>query len=255
MFRIDYNSILERDSDFAFNCHMAKIGNLVVQKPIRLGYESSGIVEKCGPEVTRLKIGDRVALEPGAACHTCRFCQHGKCNLSKSMKFAGTLPYDSTLSAFYCIPEDVCYILPKSISLEAGTLVEPLSIAVHCAKLANFSATSSVGVFGAGPIRLLYCAVARGFNMSIVTAIDINELRLAFPSNMLQLIFVIYNKAPQFQTQHTSFQVLNSVKDRASIIIEATGAEGYINCGILLMKRSRVFVQAGFGLQTIAFPI
>ena len=244
----------------AFDCQIhywkhGKIGNFVVRKPIVLGHESSAIVEECGPEVTMLKVGDRVALEPGAACHTCRFCKHGKYNLCSSMKFAATPPYDGTLSTFYCIPEDVCYILPKRISFEAGALVEPLSIAVHCAKLANISATSSVVVFGAGPIGLLCCAVAKAFGAPIVLAIDINEPRLAFAKQYAATdIYRMHQGSPV----ENATRILSSFgldEDGASVIIEATGAESCINCGISLMKRGGVFVQAGLGPPSVTFPI
>jgi len=93
------------------------------------------------------------------------------------MESAATPSYDGTLSAFYCLPED------EHISFETGALVEPRSIAVHCAKLANISATSSVVVFGAGLIGLLCCAVARAFGASTILSVDINESRLAFARN------------------------------------------------------------------------
>lgn len=220
-----------------------------------LGHESSGIVEACGTEVTKLKIGDRVALEPGAACHTCHFCRHGKYNLCKSMKFAATPPYDGTLSTFYCLPEEDCYVLPNNISLEAGALVEPLSIAVHCAKLANVSVGSSVVVFGAGPIGLLCCAVAKAFGASIVLAVDINESRLAFAKEYSATD--IY-RMQQGSPAENATRILSGCgldDDGASVIIEATGAESCISCGIMLMKRGGVFVQAGIGPPIIPFPV
>lgn len=232
-----------------------RIGNFVVEKPIVLGHESSGIVEECGSEVTTLKIGDRVALEPGAGCYTCHFCKRGKYNLCKFMKFAATPPYDGTLSTFYCLPADLCYVLPSNISLAAGALVEPLSIAVHCVKLAEISPTSSIVVFGAGPIGLLCCAVAKAFGVSQVIVADINESRLIFAKE--------YAAANIYQMQQVSIAenashiigLLGPHDDGASVVIDATGAESCINCGIQLMKRGGIFVQAGLGQPNITFSV
>lgn len=209
---------------------------------------------ECGSDVTTLKIGDRVALEPGEACNTCNFCRKGKYNLCRVMRFAATPPYDGTLSTFFCLPEYFCNVLPKHISFEAGALVEPLSIAVHCLKLANISPTSSVVVFGAGPIGLLCCAVAGAFGASTILAIDINESRLAFAKEYAATGVYRMQQASPMENAAT---ILSSfgIDDGVDVIIEATGAESCISCGVSLMKRGGVFVQAGLGKSTIAFPV
>ena len=58
-----------------------RIGNYVVQPPFVLGHESGGTVVKVGQDVKHLKIGDKVALEPGKTCGHCHFCREGKYNL------------------------------------------------------------------------------------------------------------------------------------------------------------------------------
>lgn len=79
------------------------------------------------------------------------------------MKFAATPPYDGTLATFYRLPKECCFKLSENVSFEDGALVEPLAVAVHCCKLADIKLSSSVVVFGAGPIDFLVSAVARSF--------------------------------------------------------------------------------------------
>ena len=212
-----------------------------------LGHESSGIVDDCGSDVITLKIGDRVALEPGDECHTCHFCRKGKYNLCKFMKFAATPPYDGTLSTFYCLPEDFC-------SFEGGALEEPLSVAIHCLKQTNISPTTSVVIFGAGTIDLLCCAVARTFGASTILAIDINESRLAFAE---EYAATDVHRMQQGSHAENAAKILSSfeIGEGVDVIVEATGAESCISCGVSLMKRGGVFVQAGLGQSTIAFPV
>ena len=57
-------------SDVHYYTH-GRIGNFVVESPLVLGHEVSGTVEALGEGVTRLKVGDRVALEPGVPCRKC----------------------------------------------------------------------------------------------------------------------------------------------------------------------------------------
>lgn len=59
-----------------------------------LGHESSGIVSKVGAKVKHIKVGDRVAVEPGASCRFCDSCKSGKYELCPDMAFAATPPYD-----------------------------------------------------------------------------------------------------------------------------------------------------------------
>ena len=54
-----------------------RLGNWVVDSPLVLGHESAGEVIEVGSEVTGFAVGDKVALEPGVPCGTCKFCMAG----------------------------------------------------------------------------------------------------------------------------------------------------------------------------------
>jgi L-iditol 2-dehydrogenase len=127
-----------------------RIGRYVVEEPITLGHESTGIVVERGSGAQCLAIGDRVTLEPGIACNTCNHCRSGHYNLCQAMAFAATPPYDGTLATYYRVPVECCFKLLSHISLRDGTLVEPLSVAVH-RKNNNFCANL---IFEIAPQRL-----------------------------------------------------------------------------------------------------
>ena len=131
------------------------IGDLVVKSPMVLGHESAGIVTAVGEKVTTLKVGDRVCMEPGIPCRVCARCKEGRYNLCPEMRFAATPPIDGTLAKYYRLPEDFCYKLDESMSLEEGALIEPLSGALHAVRQANVKPGNSIVIFGAGPMGLL----------------------------------------------------------------------------------------------------
>ena len=56
-------------SDVHYYSH-GRIGDFVVEYPFILGHECAGTVVETGAEVTKLHVGDRVALEPGISCGT-----------------------------------------------------------------------------------------------------------------------------------------------------------------------------------------
>ncbi|KAH7072266.1 chaperonin 10-like protein [Paraphoma chrysanthemicola] len=231
-----------------------RIGKYVVEGPIVLGHESAGIVEACGEDVKSLRVGDRVALEPGVGCNTCETCRSGRYNLCESMQFAATPPYDGTLSTFYCLPEENCFKLPPHISFREGALVEPLSIAVHCCRLAGNLQGRTVAVFGAGPIGLLCCAVARAFGAATVVVADVVDSRLEFATNFsASHTYKMLAKSPESNAQ--GLLGIANIADGADVVIDATGAEPCIECGVAALKRGGTFVQAGLGAPKISFPI
>jgi len=69
-----------------------------VKEPMVIGHECAGIVEEIGKDVEHLEVGDRVALEPGIACHRCDLCKEGYYNLCPKMEFFATPPVHGSLS-------------------------------------------------------------------------------------------------------------------------------------------------------------
>ena len=63
-------------SDMHFYTH-GSIGKKVAPFPFILGHECSGYVAELGEGVASLKVGDRVALEPGVPCGKCALCREG----------------------------------------------------------------------------------------------------------------------------------------------------------------------------------
>ena len=70
------------------------IGPNIVKPPFVLGHEAGGTVVEIGKNVTNLKVGDKVALEPGKTCGKCEFCKTGRYNLCPDVIFFATPPVD-----------------------------------------------------------------------------------------------------------------------------------------------------------------
>ncbi|KAF2091286.1 GroES-like protein [Saccharata proteae CBS 121410] len=232
-----------------------RIGQFVVSSPMVLGHESSGVVTRVGSAVKSLQPGDRVAMEPGIPCRYCARCKEGHYNLCFSMRFAATPPYDGTLAKYYILPHDFCYKLPENVSLEEGALVEPASVAVHICRMAGIKAGESVVVFGAGPVGLLCCKVAREvFGATKVVSVDVNEERLAFARK--------YAATHEFRAGRASAEEnAERMKEEcglgvgADAVIDATGAEPCIQTAVHVARPGGRFTQGGMGKPDITFPI
>ena len=219
-----------------------------------LGHESSGVISKVGSAVTTLKVGDRVAMEPGIPCRRCEPCKGGKYNLCENMAFAATPPYDGTLAKYYVLPEDFCYKVPESISLEEAAVMEPLGVAVHIVRQAEVSPGQSVVIFGAGPVGLLCCAVARAFGAARVIAVDIQPGRLSFAKKYAATATFEPSKVSPSENA-TRLIEENDLGPGADAVIDASGAEPSVHTGIHVLRSGGTYVQGGMGRSEITFPI
>ncbi|KAG1748299.1 chaperonin 10-like protein [Suillus paluster] len=159
-------------------------GDFALQAPLVLGHESAGVITAVGPGVKNLIPGQRVAIEAGIMCTECSYCQAGRYNLCKGMRFASsakTFPHlDGTLQDRMNHPAHVIHPLPDNCSFEQAALAEPLSVLIHAGRRANLGSGQRVLVFGVGSIGVLACALSNAYGASRVVAVDINEARLNF---------------------------------------------------------------------------
>ncbi|ONH68092.1 Sorbitol dehydrogenase 1 [Cyberlindnera fabianii] len=236
-------------SDIHYYTH-GKIGSFVLERPMVLGHESSGIVAEVGKLVTRVKVGDRVAIEPGVPSRYSDEYKTGKYNLCPCMAFAATPPYDGTLARYYLAPEDFLVKLPDNVSLEEGALVEPLSVAVHASKLAAVKFNSKVAVFGAGPVGLLTAGCVRALGATQVLVLDIFESKLELAKKIGATHTLNSRKVKDLGSKVK--EILGELPDT---VIECSGAEVAIRSGIDILKSGGHFVQVGMGKDNINFPI
>lgn len=240
-------------SDVHYYDHGA-IGHFVVKDPMVLGHESSGTIVEVGSAVKSLKVGDRVALEPGYPCRHCESCLSGHYNLCPEMRFAATPPYDGTLTGFWSAPNDFCYKLPDGVSLQEGALIEPLAVAVHITRQAQIQPGQSVVVMGAGPVGLLCAAVARAYGASKVVSVDIVQAKLDF-ARTFGSTHTYMSKRVSAEENARSLREECGLPDGADAVIDASGAEPSIQASLHVVRVGGTYVQGGMGKADINFPI
>jgi D-xylulose reductase len=223
-----------------------RIGSFVVTAPMVLGHESAGVVHAVGASVRALRPGDAVALEPGAPCRRCPRCREGRYNLCVDMVFAATPPHDGTLARYYVLPADFCHPLPRGAPLAHGALMEPAAVAVHVCRQAGVGAgTASVVVFGAGPIGLLCCAVARAFGAAAVVCVDVNEERARFAERYAGAR--VFRPAKEKTPEENGAALVEEcgLGLGADAVIDATGAAVCVQTGIWALRTGGTYCQAG----------
>lgn len=151
----------------------------IKKAPLVLGHEISGIIEQKGKNVKKFKKGDHVFVTHHVPCESCFYCKEGKetvCETLRSTKF-----HPGGFSQYVRIPkinvEKGTFLLPKSISFEEGTFIEPLGCVIRGQRIANVQKQHSVLVLGSGISGLLHIKLAKSKGAKVI-ATDINEFRL-----------------------------------------------------------------------------
>ncbi|KAH8680241.1 chaperonin 10-like protein [Ilyonectria robusta] len=254
LIRISYTGVC--GSDVHFWKHGGVTRKVSEEEPLVMGHEASGIVHSVGREVTSLKPGDRVAIEPGFPCRRCKRCKAGKYNLCPAMRFAADPPRThGTLARFFKIPDDFAYKIPDELSLEEAVLVEPLSVAVHGVRLADVRPGQSVLVLGSGTIGLLVAATAKAFGAGSIFIADINEKKLEFAKGFLDCATFVPALDASPEENAARFAKEKNLDDGVDVVLECTGVESSAQAGIYASAPGGVFVQIGMGKPDQTLPM
>jgi L-iditol 2-dehydrogenase len=156
--------------------------------PIVMGHEAAGVIERVGRAVTAFEAGDRVTFDSTVSCGECGACRRGDVNLCDRRMVLGVscgeYRRDGAFAEYVSVPSRIVYPLPDAVPFEHAALVEPLSVALHAVGRRPPQPDEPVLVIGCGVIGLLIIQVLRARGCRNVTAVDVDESRLALAREM-----------------------------------------------------------------------
>jgi L-idonate 5-dehydrogenase len=163
--------------------HSGRIGDFVIREPLVPGHEFSGEVAEIGAEVTRVGVGDRVAVHPGRSCGQCVRCREGRSNLCQNVFFMGSASKFPHMQGGFrervAVEERQCFPVTADIGFDELAFAEPLAVTLHAGMRAGNLVGRRVLVTGGGPIGQLLVLVARHGGASHVALTDIVDAPLA----------------------------------------------------------------------------
>lgn len=204
--KLEYVGICGSDLHFY---EQGSIGKCTVKPPFVLGHEPGGVVVEVGADVKNLKIGDKVALEPGIPCGKCEACRSGQYNLCDDVVFFATPPVDGVFCEYVAHDASYCFKLPEGVSTLEGALMEPLAVGLHAVKQGGAQPGQTAVVFGSGCIGMCTMLALKVYGVNTIYLVDIVDSRL--------------NKAMELGATG----VINGMKeDAVAKIMELTGGKG-----------------------------
>jgi len=194
-----------------------------------LGHEFAGIVSEVGEEVTHIKKGDRVVVEPLFKNPDSPFITNGEYNLSEPLGFVG-LTSNGGFAKYTVVEDYMVHKIPDSMSFEQGALVEPAAVAVYAVLQSGLKIGQSCVIFGAGPIGLLCVQAAIAAGATKVIVVDVADKRLE-KATEIGASFVINGKS-----DNIAQQIKELTNGGADIFLDAAGVQATFDGGIASLK-------------------
>ncbi|XP_071090101.1 sorbitol dehydrogenase-like [Haliotis cracherodii] len=227
------------------------IGGLPVTEAVILGHEASSVVTKVGKGVTSLKVGDRVATEPGVPCLQCKKCKAGRYNLCQDMQVI--IPkYCGSLTRYAIHGADFCFKLPDNISDEEGAVIEPLAVTVYACNRAGIQMGDTVLICGSGSIGLLclLTVLARGATTVLVTDISDEKLKIAKKVGASHTLNV-----KGMSPQEAAAAIEGILGELVDVTLECTGVTSCVSTGIYATTRGGNVTMVGIGNLSMEVPL
>lgn len=235
----EYNhgpQLIPYDEPYSLNGH---------QGTTTLGHEFSGIVEEVGKNVTHVKKGDRVTVEPIFRNPDSPFIETGEYNLSEPLGFVG-LTANGAFAKYVVVEDYMVYPIPESVSFKQAAIVEPAAVAAYGIQQSGLKMGDTVLISGAGPIGLLTVQVALAVGASKIFVSDLSEARL--------------KKAKEIGATHTfdarDKDIPKKLKEMTGngvdIFIDAAGVQASFDTGIQSLRNGGTAVLVALFSKNIS---
>jgi len=227
------------------------IGSCIVRPPYILGHEAAGQVVAVGDEVTGLKPGDRITMEPGIPCGQCEHCKSGQYNLCRSVIFWAAPPVPGVLAEYVTHKAGYCYKVADHVPFDVASLAEPLAVGIYAAKRGKAAPGKSVAILGMGPIGQTVLQSVLAYGASNILVSDLVESRLQVARRMGARVTVN-------TTREDIKEVVAKLTDGngVDLVIESAGAARAAVDAVHIAKSGGTIVMVGNPPDTdVAYPL
>ncbi|MBI3945971.1 MAG: alcohol dehydrogenase catalytic domain-containing protein [Armatimonadetes bacterium] len=207
--------------------------------PMILGHEFTGVVE--GPAgAGQVAAGTPVAVLPLIPCGACDGCRIAPFHCGR-YQFPGSRN-DGGFAEYCAVPEANLLALPAGVDPRFGALVEPLAVALHAVRRADWRPGGAALVFGCGGIGLLVGMWLRAMGARRVVMADVRDasLRVAAQAGFCEALDLTRERPPA-----AAFDA----------VFEAAGANAALTGALEAVRRRGTVVQIGRSVRETTLPL
>jgi len=225
-------------------------GGYYAAYPLIPGHELSGTLVEVGSEVTDLKPGDRVTVNPNTPCRRCSFCYRGQFHLCEAGTACG-VTYDGGFAEFCKVSGHIALPVGDELPLRLWAMMEPVSCCLHGIDLAGIRPGDSVVILGGGSIGLILMQIARyaGATKLIISEPKPEKRRLAMQLGADTVV------DPLELGEGFTTAVRDITDGGADVVIEAAGLAATAAAGMPLVRRGGTLLLFGVCPQDLEVPI
>ena len=222
--------------------------------PLIQGHELAGTIVAVAPGLTRVAIGDRVAIDPLISCGECRACRAGRANVCPQLVVFGCY-CDGGLTERLAVDAAKLHPVPAGMPTDLAAVAEPTSIAMQAVARGRATASDTVLIIGAGPIGLLATLALTDLGATVVIA-DMVEDRLALAVDFGASATILVDPHGEFPGK-AGAQTLAELTEGAGpdLVIEATGVPISLENALRTVAAAGRVVQVGISARPTSFPL
>lgn len=204
-----------------------------------MGHEFSGEIAAIGRNADGAwKVGQKVTALPFVSCGACAPCVRGDGHLCEKMRTIGLGQMSGAYADFVKVGARDTVLLPASVSLMEGALIEPLAVGYHAVEMSGLRAGANVLIIGAGPVGLAVTLFARFFGARNIIVSERSDSRALMAGKFGATEHVRAGEDPIVQFR-------KATGTTPDIIFECVGVPGMISDCMKMAPRGGKIVVAG----------
>lgn len=205
--------------------------------PLIPGHEFGGVVVEVGSDVTDVKVGQRVAVDPNLYCGHCDFCRNEQANHCTNWQGVGVTRAGG-FAEYVNVPARACYLLPEGMSDQQAAFIEPLACVVHAMKRFRILPGESLLILGGGPMGMLLLQALRHNGAAQVVVVEKQPQRMELARALGASVVVPVGPD---QDAH-----LKEIAPRGfGVVVDATGIPAVIEHAFTYLRPRGQYLQFG----------
>ena len=211
----------------------------MIQPPIILGHECSGIIAEVGPGVPQSRLGEAVSVEPFFTCGKCPFCLEGTYNFCSDLKIIGH-QVAGAFAEFVLIPAKFAHPMPEGVTFEEAAILEPCSGALHAVRRCGIQSGDFVVIVGCGTMGSFATQHCRNLSAEVLVIEPV-----AFKREAALDLGAAHAIDPGAQDAEAAVRELTGGK-MADVVIEAVGERKTLEQTVSLVKNGGKIMLIGW---------